>query len=67
MDFAKSIFENTGRMPLVCAHRGSSAGNIPCNTLAALTRPSGIGRTLISTVPLSPRNRKLLEHGVSAY
>ncbi len=35
MDFAKSIFENTGRMPLVCAHRGSSAGNIPCNTLAA--------------------------------
>ncbi|MBR5620151.1 MAG: glycerophosphodiester phosphodiesterase family protein [Clostridia bacterium] len=35
MDFAKSIFENAGRMPLVCAHRGSSAGNIPCNTLAA--------------------------------
>ena len=22
-------------MPLVCAHRGSAAGNIPCNTLAA--------------------------------
>ena len=35
MDFTKSIFENSRRMPLVCAHRGSSSGNIPCNTLAA--------------------------------
>ncbi len=35
MDLRKSIFENARRMPLVCAHRGSSAGNIPCNTLAA--------------------------------
>lgn len=35
MDFIKSIFENSRQMPLVCAHRGSSAGNIPCNTLAA--------------------------------
>lgn len=34
-DLGKSIFENAKNMPLVCAHRGSAAGNIPCNTLAA--------------------------------
>ena len=37
MDFTKSIFENSRRMPLVCAHRGSSSGNIPCNTIAAFS------------------------------
>ena len=35
IDFGKSIFENARRTPLVCAHRGSSSGNVPCNTLAA--------------------------------
>ncbi|MBR0536706.1 MAG: glycerophosphodiester phosphodiesterase family protein [Clostridia bacterium] len=35
VDLSKSIFENARIMPLVCAHRGSAAGNIPCNTLAA--------------------------------
>ena len=34
-DLNKSIFENAKSMPLVCAHRGSASGNIPCNTLAA--------------------------------
>ena len=34
-DFGKSIFENARQRPLVCAHRGSPAGNVPCNTLAA--------------------------------
>ena len=37
MDFTKSIFENSRSLPLVCAHRGSSSGNIPCNTLAAFS------------------------------
>ncbi len=35
VDFSKSIFENARQRPLVCAHRGSPAGNVPCNTLAA--------------------------------
>ena len=35
IDFSRNIFENTRRAPIVCAHRGSAAGNVPCNTLAA--------------------------------
>ena len=35
IDFSKSIFENSREQPLVCAHQGSPAGNVPCNTLAA--------------------------------
>ncbi len=35
IDFNKSLFENTRDNPLICAHRGFSAGNIPCNTTAA--------------------------------
>lgn len=35
IDFNNSIFENTRSAPIVCAHRGSAAGNVPCNTLAA--------------------------------
>ena len=35
IDFSKSIFENAKNRPLVCAHRGAAAGNVPCNTLAA--------------------------------
>ena len=35
MDFKQSIFENSRPAPLVCAHRGSAAGNVPCNTSAA--------------------------------
>lgn len=35
IDFNKTIFENTREKPIVCAHRGVSGGNIPCNTLAA--------------------------------
>ncbi|MCR5782097.1 MAG: glycerophosphodiester phosphodiesterase family protein [Clostridia bacterium] len=37
IDFNKSIFENTRNAPIVCAHRGSAAGNVPCNTLAAFS------------------------------
>lgn len=35
IDFDKTIFENTREKPILCAHRGISGGNIPCNTLPA--------------------------------
>lgn len=35
MDFNKSIFENTRNHQILCAHRGLSSANIPCNTIAA--------------------------------
>ncbi len=34
-DFSKSLFENAKNGPLVCAHRGVSSADIPCNTLSA--------------------------------
>lgn len=34
-DFDKKITENIGTRPLICAHRGLSGGNIPCNSSAA--------------------------------
>ncbi len=35
IDFEKSLFENTRGKALVCAHRGVSGADIPCNTLSA--------------------------------
>ncbi len=35
IDFEKSLFENAQEKTLVCAHRGVSSADIPCNTLAA--------------------------------
>lgn len=35
VDLNKSIFENSKSRPLICAHRGVSSGNIPCNTIPA--------------------------------
>lgn len=35
IDFGKTLFENTTDRILVCAHRGSCGGNVPCNTLSA--------------------------------
>ena len=37
IDFGRSLFENSRKRPLICAHRGSASGNIPCNTPAAFT------------------------------
>lgn len=34
-DFSKTLFENSKNGPLVCAHRGVSVADIPCNTLSA--------------------------------
>ncbi|MBR3768144.1 MAG: glycerophosphodiester phosphodiesterase family protein [Clostridia bacterium] len=35
IDFNKTLFENAKNGPLVCAHRGVSGADIPCNTLSA--------------------------------
>ncbi|MBE6715792.1 MAG: glycerophosphodiester phosphodiesterase family protein [Ruminococcaceae bacterium] len=35
IDFSLSLFQNARNNTLVCAHRGSSGANIPCNTLAS--------------------------------
>lgn len=35
IDFEKTIFENSRNKTLLCAHRGLSSANIPCNTLSA--------------------------------
>ncbi|MCH5198498.1 MAG: glycerophosphodiester phosphodiesterase family protein [Oscillospiraceae bacterium] len=36
-DFNESIINNAAGKTLICAHRGVSGGNIPCNTLAAFS------------------------------
>ena len=35
IDFEKSIFENSREKTLLCAHRGVSGANVPCNSMAA--------------------------------
>ncbi len=35
VDFSKSLFENAKEKTLVCAHRGVSGADIPCNTMSA--------------------------------
>jgi glycerophosphoryl diester phosphodiesterase len=35
IDFGKSIFDNSRDRVLLCAHRGVSGANIPCNSMAA--------------------------------
>ena len=35
IDFNKSIFENSREKILICAHRGFSGADIPCNSMAA--------------------------------
>lgn len=35
IDFNKTLFENSRELPLVCAHRGVSSADIPCNTMSA--------------------------------
>ncbi len=47
LDFNKSLFENTRERPLVCAHRGVSGANIPCNTLASFKAALSQGADII--------------------
>lgn len=46
-DFSKSLFENARERTLVCAHRGASGANIPCNTLAAFKAALAQGADII--------------------
>ncbi len=63
MDIKKSIFENARGMPLVCAHRGSSSGNIPCNTLAAFNAALMQGADMIELdVAISADGRYYVFH-----
>lgn len=47
IDFSKSLFENARENTLVCAHRGVSGANIPCNTLAAFKTALNQGADII--------------------
>ena len=63
IDFNQSIFENAGKTPLVCAHRGSSAGNIPCNTIAAFSAALMQGADMIELdVAISADGRHYVFH-----
>lgn len=47
IDFTKTLYENTRERPLVCAHRGASGADIPCNTLAAFKTALAQGADVI--------------------
>lgn len=47
IDFSKSLFENAQNGPLVCAHRGVSGADIPCNTLSAFKAALAQGADII--------------------
>ena len=47
MDFNKTLFENTRERPLICAHRGLSGGNIPCNTIPAFNAALMYGADMV--------------------
>lgn len=46
-DFNDSIVNQAAGAPLICAHRGVSAGNIPCNTIAAFSVALAQGADMI--------------------
>ena len=46
-DFNRSIAENAAGKVLICAHRGVSGGNIPCNTVAAFSAALAQGADMI--------------------
>ena len=63
IDFGKTLFENASAMPLVCAHRGSAAGNVPCNTLAAFSAALAQGADMIELdVALSADGKHFVFH-----
>ncbi len=47
IDFNKTLFENAREKPLVCAHRGVSSADIPCNTLSAFKAALAQGADII--------------------
>lgn len=63
MDFTKCIFENSRNNTLVCAHRGSSSANIPCNTLGAFKAALMQGTDMIELdVAISSDNQYFIFH-----
>ena len=63
IDFGKTIFENSRSMPLVCAHRGSSSGNIPGNTIPAFNAALMQGADMIELdVAVSADGRHYVFH-----
>ena len=47
LDFKENLVRGDGCRPLICAHRGVSAGNIPCNTIAAFSAALAQGADMI--------------------
>lgn len=47
IDFRKTLFENAKNGPLVCAHRGVSSADIPCNTMSAFKAALESGADII--------------------
>ncbi len=47
IDFTKTLFENARERTLICAHRGASGADIPCNTLAAFKAALAQGADVI--------------------
>ncbi len=46
-DFDKTISENAAGRTLICAHRGVSGGNVPCNTMAGFAGALAQGADII--------------------
>lgn len=59
IDFSKSLFENAKNGPLVCAHRGVSGADIPCNTLSAFKAALEQGADIIELDVSKSRDGKL--------
>lgn len=47
MDFDKSIFDYAQDRTVICAHRGLSGGNVPCNTLTAFSAALMAGADMV--------------------
>ncbi len=58
IDFNKSLFENAKNGPLVCAHRGVSGADIPCNTLSAFKAALEQGADIIELDVTKSRDGK---------
>lgn len=58
VDFNNSIVNNAAGQTLICAHRGVSGGNIPCNTLAAFSAALRQGADMIELDVTKSRDGK---------
>ncbi|MBR0120242.1 MAG: glycerophosphodiester phosphodiesterase family protein [Clostridia bacterium] len=59
IDFNKSLFENTRNNLILCAHRGLSSANIPCNTLSAFKAALMAGADMVELDVSISRDGKL--------